>query len=292
MAHFMFVDESGHDRRASPYEVLAGVAVEDRDLWDLIQAVHAAEHESFGIRYAEGVREIKGKRLLKTKTFRLAAGMPPIDEVERIELARDCLSNGAAATPRHLAALAQAKLAFVARVLELCVDYRCRAFAIVVDKSAPRPSSEEMPRRDYAFLFERFFYFLEDVGPSALGAVVFDENEKSRSHLLVGQMCTYFEQAETGRQRAGRVIPEPFFVHSDLTTGIQIVDLIAYVISWGFRGISDLTEPARAELEPFVRRVCDLRHHSVREIGGNPEFGIWSFHYVRDLRPRGERQRP
>ena len=29
MAFFLFIDESGQDRRNSPYEVLAGVAVED-----------------------------------------------------------------------------------------------------------------------------------------------------------------------------------------------------------------------------------------------------------------------
>jgi len=45
MAYFLSVDESGHDRRESPYEVLAGVAVEDRDLWNLIQALRAAEGE-------------------------------------------------------------------------------------------------------------------------------------------------------------------------------------------------------------------------------------------------------
>jgi len=32
MAYFLFVDESGHDQGESPYEVLGGIAVEDRDL--------------------------------------------------------------------------------------------------------------------------------------------------------------------------------------------------------------------------------------------------------------------
>ena len=31
MAYFLFIDESGQDHRDSPYEVLAGVAIEDRD---------------------------------------------------------------------------------------------------------------------------------------------------------------------------------------------------------------------------------------------------------------------
>jgi uncharacterized protein DUF3800 len=30
MAWFLFIDESGQDHREAPYEVLAGVAIEDR----------------------------------------------------------------------------------------------------------------------------------------------------------------------------------------------------------------------------------------------------------------------
>jgi Protein of unknown function (DUF3800) len=46
-------------------------------------------------------------------------------------------------------------------------------------------------------------------------------------------------------------IPEPFFVHSDLTTGIQIADLIAYCLSWAYR-LAGMSEPARAELAPYI----------------------------------------
>src|SRR5437016_11724522 len=72
MAWFLFIDESGQDHRESPYEVLAGVAIEDRVLWDLIKELHDAEISHFGCRYSAGERELKGKKLLKAKTFRLA----------------------------------------------------------------------------------------------------------------------------------------------------------------------------------------------------------------------------
>lgn len=39
MGYFLFIDESGQDRRESPYEVLAGMAVEGLDLWNLIKAI-------------------------------------------------------------------------------------------------------------------------------------------------------------------------------------------------------------------------------------------------------------
>ena len=61
MAYFLFVDESGHDRRESPYEVLAGVAVRDADLWKLIVALRGAEERCFGTRYTAGTAEAKAK---------------------------------------------------------------------------------------------------------------------------------------------------------------------------------------------------------------------------------------
>jgi hypothetical protein len=281
MSYFLFVDESGQDRRESPYEVLAGVAVEDRDLWNLIQALRAAETEHFGVRYTADRSELKAKKLLKRKTFRLAAQLPPFTRGESAALARRCLEDGANAGRRELTALAQAKIAYVEAALEICARFRCRAFASIVDHRAPRPSNPSVLRKDYAYLFERFFYFLEDKGPDAPGLVVFDELERVQSHLR------YFQDTWTGRTRSSRIIPEPFFVHSELTTGVQLADLIAYVLSWGFR-LPGMVEPAREELSTLVDRACHLRHRAVRERLGNPQFVIWSFTLINDLRAREE----
>jgi Protein of unknown function (DUF3800) len=235
MAYFLFIDESGQDRKASPYEVLAGVTVADRDLWNLIKDIQDSEQRNFGRRYSLGPSELKGKKLLDRKVFRKASQLPPIPERERTALARSCLDSGIAAGKHEITALAQAKLAYVNEVFEICARFKCKAFASIVKKAAPVPPSSENLRKDYAYLFERFFYFLEETDPSASGIVVFDELERSRSHILVGQMDSYFKRTIKGRQMSGQIIPEPFFVHSDLTTGIQIADLVAYAVSWGFR---------------------------------------------------------
>jgi hypothetical protein len=155
-----------------------------------------------------------------------------------------------------------------------------------VDKSSPLPASDHL-RKDYVYLFERFFYFLEDMGPNAYGVVVFDELEKIQSHLLLTQMDSYFKLPVRGRQRAGRILPEPFFVHSDLTTGIQIADLVAYILSWGLR-FRPMTKPARPELAGYASQVCQLRHRAVREVGGDPHFTVWSFAFVTDLSSQSE----
>ena len=286
MAYFLFIDESGQDHKASPYEVLAGVAVEDQDLWNLIVDIQEAEERHFMRRYSSNRAELKGKKLLKSKVFRQAAQLPPIPEEERRQLARRCLEQGRTAVKREITALAQAKVAYVNEVFEICARFRCKAFASIVTKDAPVPPSSEYLRKDYAYLFQRFFYFLEEVTPSTSGVVVFDELERSRSHILVGQMDRYFKRTAKGRQMSGQIIPEPFFVHSDLTTGIQIADLVAYTISWGFRRIVGMTEPARIELEGIVDRMCLLRHRTLRQIGENPKFEVWSFQLIKDLRTR------
>lgn len=207
MAYFLFIDESGHDRKASPYEVLAGVAVEDRDLRNLILALHDAEVRHFGRRYSQGAREIKGTRMLDRRAFQHALLNAEVLADDRQGLARDALNSGATATVRHLKALALAKLAYVSEVLDICARFRCKAFASIVETTAPLPAGDGL-RKDYAYLFERFFYFLEDRDPMSLGIVVFDELERTKSHLLIDQTHRYFRDFAIGRHRAGRIVPE------------------------------------------------------------------------------------
>jgi len=293
MAWLLFIDESGQDRRQSPYEVLAGVAVRDSQLWPLVQSMHEAEHLRFGRRYSGGSRELKAAKILKTKTFhhsKLNASVR-LDEVSA--LAKASLDDGAVnCSVRHLKALALAKLDYTRDVFALCRRYGCKAFASVVELDAPATSLDGL-RKDYAYLFERFFYFLEDQQRAGYepekGIIVFDELEKSRSHILIEQAHRYFKETAIGRARASLIIPEPFFVHSDLTTGIQLADLAAYTISWGFR-TPQMTKPAREELAPYAAAVAELRHKATRQRNDNPNWNIWSFAHITDMRTVQERE--
>ncbi len=292
MAWLLFIDESGQDHKESPYEVLAGVAIKDENLWPFICALQEAERSRFGRRYSDGTRELKGKSILKRKTFAHAALAVDILPNEVPPYAKEILDDGGrACTPKHMKALAQAKIAYVSDVFSLCEYYNCRFFASIVEIDAP-PTRGTGLRKDYGYLFERFFYFLEDISvagrPPERGVLVFDELEKSRSHIFIDQASQYFIGTATGRQRASLIIPEPFFVHSELTTGVQVVDLAAYCISWAFRGIRDMKKPARAELAPYIEQISKLRHKSVRNIMDIPDFQIWSFSYIDDLRTLSE----
>jgi len=209
--------------------------------------------------------------------------MPVFSDEERRELARDCLENGLEAGRLQITALAQAKLAYVNEVLDICARFRCRAFASIILQHCRSSLPADLLRRDYCYLFERFFYYLEDRNPETSGIVVFDELEKSQSHLLLGQMDRYFKRTAKGRQRAGQIIPEPFFVHSDLTTGIQLADLVAYLVSWGFRE-KRMTQPHREELNDFITQVSQLRYRTHREVGPSHTLvTVWSFVALSEL---------
>jgi hypothetical protein len=288
MAYFLFVDESGQDHRESPYEVLAGVAIQDSDLWKLIKALHEAEMRCFGRRYSNGKAELKGTKLLKTKVFYHAKLNANVRDDEIASLAREALDNGEGANVKHLKALALAKLNYVREVFKICARFKCHAFASIVEIEAQQSTGDGL-RKDYGYLFERFFYFLEAQTPQEHGIIVFDELEKTKGHLLVDQAHRYFKETATGRQRASLIIPEPFFVHSELTTGVQIADLIAYTISWGFRS-PKMTKPAREELKEFALQVAGLRFLTYRERNGNSNYKIWSFAHIHDLRTSHERE--
>ncbi|MEO5327018.1 MAG: DUF3800 domain-containing protein [Magnetococcus sp. THC-1_WYH] len=286
MSWLLFIDESGQDQGASPYEVLAGVAVEDRQIWPLIQKIGTAQEDFFGTRrYQEWDKEAKARKILKRKTFRLAKQEDPIPADERRSLALQALTDGTQVTRRQLTALSQAKIAYVEKALELCKNFSCQAFASIIPRSAQRPDTLTNPdadllRKDYSYLFERFHHFLNVQQPRQMGLVIFDELEKSKSHLLIRQMERYFLRTEKGRNRAKRVIPEPLFVHSDLTTMIQVADLVAYIISWGVQ-LPRMTEPRRTDLASLADKVLKIRYYH-RTPGGDD---TWGFKLIPSLTP-------
>lgn len=239
----LFLDESGFDQSGTPCEVLAGVAVAEDSLWNLVRAVRAAERELFGD-YLRNllVEERKAKRLLKVKRFRSADRAVDIEGDQLTPLAHAALVKGRAArqarlaqdgtTQRELVAYSRQVLRFVHEVLNIAASFNVQVFASLVDPQAPRPARGNL-RKDYTYLFERYFYFLETLPPRERGLVVFDELERSRAHGLAQQMAAYFLGTETGQYRSSRIVPEPFFVHSDLTTGVFLADLTAYILGWG-----------------------------------------------------------
>jgi hypothetical protein len=296
----LFVDERGHDGGGTPYEVLAGVTVSEDALWNLVRAVRGVERELFGDYLRTFlVEERKAKRLLKTKRFKSANRDISIAPEELTELAHSALVKGKQAreqgldqdgsTQRELVAYSRQVLRYVHEILNIAAGFNVRIFASMVDPAAPRPPKGVL-RKDYVYLFERYFYFLETLPPNERGLVVFDELEKVQAHGLVQQMAAYFLGTHTGQYRSSRIDPEPFFVHSDLTTGVFLADLAAYILGWGWR-LNRMSNPARPELKPYVTKLHDMQFHGEKpKLDGS---GVWELHgitYQDDLRSQSDRE--
>jgi len=296
----LFIDESGHDGHNMPCETLAGIAIAEDNLWNLVQAIRSAEREHFGGYLRElHPDEIKGRTLLKKKRFKSANRNVQIEAGELVGLANSCLRKGleasqqglaqSEATQREIVAYSRQVLSFVHRVIDLAASFSVQVFASVVDVSASRPEPGLL-RKDYVYLFERYFYFLETLAPRERGLIVFDELDKAQSHVLLQQMAAYFLGHPTGRYRSSRIVPEPFFVHSDLTTGVFLADLAAYILGWAWR-LRNMPQPIRQELRPYATKLHDMQF-----IGEKPrqnENGIWHLYgirYINDLRGQFDRE--
>ncbi len=99
----LFVDESGHDHREMPCEVLAGVAVAEDSLWNLVRAIRAAEKERFGGYLRDLLsEERKGRNLLKKKRFKIAGKPLQLSAAEQTALANSLLRKGKEAKAKKL----------------------------------------------------------------------------------------------------------------------------------------------------------------------------------------------
>src|SRR3954453_9126739 len=88
MVHTLFVDQSGHEHAESPYEVLAGVAIEDANAPSLVSDILGSEMHFFGQRIGcSHETELHAGHLLEGKTYKLAAQLPAFLPDERRELA-------------------------------------------------------------------------------------------------------------------------------------------------------------------------------------------------------------
>jgi len=56
---------------------------------------------------------------------------------------------------------------------------------------------------------------------------------------------------------------------------IQVIDFVAYILSWNFR-VGKLTKEPREELNAYLELIKPMRYRTIREIGDVSEYVIWS----------------
>src|SRR5438034_1075754 len=88
MSWLLFLDESGHDHKHTPYEVRGGIALQDAQLWSCVRAMQRLELDCFGCQLHQFRAEMKGCTLLNRKRFKFAAQGPALEPEARRKLPR------------------------------------------------------------------------------------------------------------------------------------------------------------------------------------------------------------
>ncbi len=102
-------------------------------------------------------------------------------------------------------------------------------------------------------------------------------------------MAAYFLGTQNGRYRSTRIVPEPCFVHSELTTGVFLADLATYTLGWGWRR-TPMPQPARAELAPYATKLQDVQFAGEKpKIDGSGNWNLYRITYLDDLRSQSDR---
>src|SRR5690606_12196765 len=112
--------------------------------------------------------EVKAKVLLKRKRFRSAQRKVDIARDDLTTLANSALKHGETATEKQIVAYSRQVIDFVHEVINIAARHSVRVIASVVDIQAPRPEPGIL-RKDYVYLFERYFYLLEKLSPRERG---------------------------------------------------------------------------------------------------------------------------
>lgn len=263
MSWLLFLDESGHDHRSTPYEVRGGLALHASQLWPLVQAIQRLELDCYGTRLNLFGKEIKGSTLVDAKRFRFAAQGPVMPDEARRKHAREFLAKGLQRTKptrEGFTAYGQACLAMARGLMQLLSDHDAILFAAVIPRDVSRPTTfqaEQFLRKDHVFLLERFFYLLEE--RQEHGILVMDEVDRAEDSRLVRRIEAYFTNTGPGQYRTTWIVPTPFFVSSEMTYPVQAADLCIYCINWGFRLPRGMDAEAREEIArefgPWLNRL-------------------------------------
>lgn len=239
MSWLLFMDESGHDHKNTPFEVRGGVAIHSSKIWPFIQDWQESLKKSFGVEFNDSGVEIKGSRLLDNKRIEWSKIMHPLSTAERHRGVNRFLTQKKQKLPlsqRSFAAYGQACKLMAREVFDLLEKHETALFASMIPRGVKKPKNFEFDhflRKDQVFLQERFFNFLE--AKHEHGLFVMDQTEKQEDKRFVKRLHNYYTKTQTGRSRTHWIVPTPIFVDSEMAPGVQAADVCLYCINWGFR---------------------------------------------------------
>ena len=281
MSWLLFLDEPGDQQADLPYGVLTGLAVEDAQVWPLARRLIDAQEQFFG-RQVTGADHaaFDAASLLGPEVYRASQRLPELDWQD---ILRQANPNRGGPGPDPLeaeVALARAKIAYCEYALALAKDYGATAFVILIPRELLALQFNRKLRKDYAYLFERFYYFLTSKGRDEFGIFVKAQHVVGRKYVGVENIEEYFARTTNGRVRAQRIIPTPLYADGTLGILSSLANIVSYGSSWTIR-LPGMSQPVRPEMDRLATLCGDMRFHYNTPNGKKD----WSFKFIASLDP-------
>lgn len=227
-----FIDESWQSTFDSQHKagVLAAVQIKSHDFNEFSQQIHDLKIKHLGPR--AGYIELKGGRNLRHYLFHLESkGIPSME----LNLVRDIFSYMKTKGTQLFASI-------VFEEQEL--DLAC--------------ANVNQLERPFFYLFERIDLFMKENHPGLMAKIIFDDRGIQDNKKISASISNFFHKCSIG-QTFDSIIKVPFFGISTENIGIQIADLVAYILGSRFTG-------DREQLE-FFKKAKELEFKSRGLIG-------------------------
>lgn len=222
-----FLDESWQLTKNDKYKVgiLAAVQIKSHDYNECSKQFYILKSKYLGA--AAGNKEIKGNGIFRNYLFDLEAKGIASHE---LNLARDAF-----AYVKTLGVACFASVVFAQKEVDLaCAD-------------------ATQLERPFFFLFERINLFMKENHPGLKAKLIFDDRGIQVNKAISKSVSNFFHKSQAG-QVFDSIVKVPLFAISTESVGIQLADMIAYILGARFTGNIEKFE--------FFRKVKELEYKS------------------------------
>ncbi len=199
---FFFIDESWQTNpEGLKVGVLAAVQIKCHDYNTGSQSVYQLKVKNMG--FDNGNCEIKGKGIFRDYVFDLEnRGIVS----RELTLARDIFSH-----MKSIGACCFASVVFASKEIELAC------------------ANVNQLERPFFYLFERIDLFMKENHPGLMAKLIFDDRGVQINQRISKSVSNFFHKSHTG-QTFDNIVKIPFFAISNESVGIQMADMIAYIL--------------------------------------------------------------
>jgi hypothetical protein len=284
-----YIDSSGYTKDGTPCAVLAGVAVLEDRLWNVVQGLEWLGRSILFIDEPTS-GDLKGRELLQKLPEQLESGL---ESMKRADVLAALKATGkwrgfGGLPPRERQAWALQARSYVEGVFQICEWNSVTAVGSIAAKSVlDNPADHERGylSQDQVNLLHSIFTLMEAKYPGQRAYLHLDNEDHEIMKRLSKSMGRYLAATDAGRDIAEVVLYPPTFVDSAIAPIITIADVVAYCMNWAYRIRPRMSEAVRPELRNFAKRIAGLAKY---EKEGRIE---WTIKYTADLRSAWERER-